>query len=78
MFDADDTLWTGAPDNYTSPKARTVLSKVRDLVDMGRYSEATCVAYGLSGERTQVHNILFCSEEVSFFNILVEVGNTFI
>lgn len=56
--DADDTLWTGGPGNYTNPKAPTVLSEVRSLVDKGLYPEATAVAYGLSGDETQVH-ILF-------------------
>lgn len=54
-FGADDTLWTGGPGNYTNPKAPTVLSKVRNLVDKGQYAEATAVAYDLSGDQTQVH-----------------------
>ena len=55
---ADDTLWTGGPGNYTNPKAPSVLSNVRSLVDKGQYAEATTVAYDLSGDQTQVH-ILF-------------------
>jgi hypothetical protein len=51
---ADDTLWTGGPGNYTNPKAPTVFSKVRNLVDNGQYAEATAAAYGLSGEQTHV------------------------
>ncbi|KAJ1286965.1 hypothetical protein BS78_03G393100 [Paspalum vaginatum] len=49
-----DTLWTGGPGNYTNPKAPAVLSKVRNLVDDGKYPEATAAAYDLSGEPTQV------------------------
>uniref|UniRef100_A0A0E0M6M8 Uncharacterized protein n=1 Tax=Oryza punctata TaxID=4537 RepID=A0A0E0M6M8_ORYPU len=53
-----DTLWTGGPGNYTNPKAPAVLSKVRDLVNRGQYAEATAVAYGLSGDQTQVYQPL--------------------
>jgi hypothetical protein len=42
---ADDTLWTGGPGNYTNPKAPTVFSKVRNLVDNEQYAEATAAAY---------------------------------
>jgi alpha-L-fucosidase 2 len=50
-----DTLWTGGPGNYTNPKAPAVLSKVRSLVDNGKYPEATAAAYDLSGDQTQVY-----------------------
>ncbi|XBI70148.1 hypothetical protein VPH35_064708 [Triticum aestivum] len=53
-----DTLWTGGPGNYTNPKAPTVLSEVRSLVDKGLYPEATAVAYGLSGDETQSYQPL--------------------
>lgn len=56
---ADDTLWTGGPGNYTNPKAPDVLSKVRSLVDNGKYPEATAAAYDLSGDQTQVCVVLF-------------------
>lgn len=47
MF-AEDTLWTGTPGNYTNPKAPEALSKVRKLVDGGKYAEATAVGVELS------------------------------
>lgn len=53
-----DTLWTGGPGNYTNPKAPAVLSKVRSLVDNGKYPEATAAAYDLSGDQTQVYQPL--------------------
>ncbi|CAA6657470.1 unnamed protein product [Spirodela intermedia] len=43
-----DTLWTGKPGNFTNPEAPGILSKVRKLVDDGKYAEATSLAYGLS------------------------------
>ncbi|ONM00983.1 Alpha-L-fucosidase 2 [Zea mays] len=49
-----DTLWTGGPGNYTNPNAPAVLSKVRSLVENGKYPEATSAAYDLSGDQTQV------------------------
>ncbi|CAN6311383.1 unnamed protein product [Urochloa humidicola] len=53
-----DTLWTGGPGNYTNPKAPSVLSNVRSLVDNGKYPEATAAAYDLSGDQTQVYQPL--------------------
>ncbi|KAG8091509.1 hypothetical protein GUJ93_ZPchr0012g18894 [Zizania palustris] len=53
-----DTLWTGGPGNYTNPKAPSVLSKVRNLVNRGQYAEATAAAYDLSGDQTQVYQPL--------------------
>ncbi|OEL28147.1 Alpha-L-fucosidase 2 [Dichanthelium oligosanthes] len=53
-----DTLWTGGPGNYTNPKAPAILSKVRSLVDNGKYPEATAAAYDLSGDQTQVYQPL--------------------
>ncbi|KAL6854381.1 hypothetical protein ACP4OV_019284 [Aristida adscensionis] len=58
MVGADDTLWTGGPGSYTNPKAPAVLSKVRNLVDNGKYAEATAAAYDLSGDHTQVYQPL--------------------
>lgn len=55
---ADDTLWTGGPGNYTNPNAPAVLSKVRSLVENGKYPEATSAAYDLSGDQTQVCVVL--------------------
>ncbi|XP_062205578.1 alpha-L-fucosidase 2-like isoform X2 [Phragmites australis] len=46
------------PGNYTNPKAPAVLSKVRNLVDNGQYAKATDVAFGLSGDQTQVYQPL--------------------
>uniref|UniRef100_A0A0D9XIQ0 Uncharacterized protein n=1 Tax=Leersia perrieri TaxID=77586 RepID=A0A0D9XIQ0_9ORYZ len=53
-----DTLWTGGPGNYTNPKAPSVLSEVRNLVNKGDYAKATAVAYDLSGDQTQVYQPL--------------------
>ncbi|KAK8938317.1 Alpha-L-fucosidase 2 [Platanthera guangdongensis] len=53
-----DTLWTGVPGNYTNPDAPSVLSKVRKLVDDGKYSEASTVALGLSDHPPQVYQPL--------------------
>ncbi|GJN18781.1 hypothetical protein PR202_gb05980 [Eleusine coracana subsp. coracana] len=68
-----DTLWTGGPGNYTNPKAPAVLSKVRNLVDNGQYAEATAVAYGLSGEQTQVYLLSWQEENYSFQKLRREV-----
>ncbi|KAG1342028.1 putative Alpha-L-fucosidase 2 [Cocos nucifera] len=53
-----DTLWTGVPGNYTDPNAPAVLSKVRELVDNGQYSEASLAAFGLFGHPTEVYQPL--------------------
>ncbi|GJM89995.1 hypothetical protein PR202_ga06230 [Eleusine coracana subsp. coracana] len=69
-----DTLWTGGPGNYTNPKAPAVLSKVRNLVDNGQYAEATAVAYGLSGEQTQVYLLSWQKENYSFQKLRREMN----
>ena len=53
-FIADDTLWTGSPGNYTNPDAPKALSEVRNLVNDGKYAEATTSAVKLSGEGSNV------------------------
>ncbi|PKA58154.1 Alpha-L-fucosidase 2 [Apostasia shenzhenica] len=53
-----DTLWTGVPGDYTNPEAPRVLSKVRKLVDDGHYAVATEVAFGLSGNPSDVYQPL--------------------
>ncbi|XP_078430290.1 1,2-alpha-L-fucosidase [Wolffia australiana] len=53
-----DTLWTGEPGDYTNPGAPAVLSKVRQLVDNGKYAEATAAAFGLSGHPSDVYQLL--------------------
>ncbi|WOG82450.1 hypothetical protein DCAR_0101614 [Daucus carota subsp. sativus] len=54
----DDTLWTGDPGNYTNPDAPKVLSEVRKLVDDGKYAEATKAAVNLSGNPSDVYQLL--------------------
>lgn len=51
---AEDTLWTGIPNNYTNPNAPEALAEVRKLVDNGQYVEATKEAVKLSGEPSDV------------------------
>ncbi|KAJ0973750.1 hypothetical protein J5N97_015715 [Dioscorea zingiberensis] len=53
-----DTLWTGIPGDYTNPQSPDVLSKVRKLVDDGKYSEASKVAFDLSGHPSEVYQPL--------------------
>ncbi|KAL7583220.1 hypothetical protein Lser_V15G45850 [Lactuca serriola] len=54
----DDTLWTGVPGDYTNPDAPTALSEVRKLVDDGKYPEATTAAVKLSGDPSDVYQLL--------------------
>ncbi|KAL8116262.1 alpha-L-fucosidase 2-like isoform X1 [Apium graveolens] len=54
----DDTLWTGNPGDYTNPDAPKVLSEVRKLVDDGKYAEATKAAVNLSGNPSDVYQLL--------------------
>ncbi|XP_068657421.1 alpha-L-fucosidase 2 [Aristolochia californica] len=54
----DDTLWTGIPGNYTSSNAPTVLSQVRELVDVGKYAEASTTAIDLQGHPSDVYQPL--------------------
>ncbi|XP_024017587.1 alpha-L-fucosidase 2 [Morus notabilis] len=54
----EDTLWTGIPGNYTNPKAPEALAEVRKLVDNGEYVEATKEAVKLSGDPSDVYQLL--------------------
>lgn len=54
----EDTLWTGTPGNYTNPKAPEALTEVRKLVDDGKYAEATEAAVKLSGDPSDVYQLL--------------------
>ncbi|GAV71844.1 hypothetical protein CFOL_v3_15333 [Cephalotus follicularis] len=54
----EDTLWTGSPGNYTNPKAPEALTEVRKLVDDGKYAEATTKAVQLSGDPSEVYQLL--------------------
>ncbi|XP_031382199.1 alpha-L-fucosidase 2-like [Punica granatum] len=54
----EDTLWTGTPGNYTNPDAPAALSVVRKLVDNGQYAEATEAAVRLSGNPSDVYQLL--------------------
>ncbi|WCJ17834.1 Alpha-L-fucosidase 2 [Euphorbia peplus] len=54
----DDTLWTGSPGNYTNPNAPAALSAVRKLVDDGKYPEASAEAVKLSGDPSDVYQLL--------------------
>ncbi|WOL01690.1 alpha-L-fucosidase 2-like [Canna indica] len=53
-----DTLWTGAPGNYTNVDAPAVLDEVRKLVDSGDYAAASTAALGLSGLPSAVYQPL--------------------
>lgn len=52
----DDTLWTGVPGDYTSTNYPSALTQVRNLVDDGKYSEATSAAMSLKGKLPEVKN----------------------
>ncbi|TXG64186.1 hypothetical protein EZV62_011180 [Acer yangbiense] len=54
----EDTLWTGIPGNYTDPKAPEALSVVRKLVDSGKYVEATEESVKLTGNSSDVYQLL--------------------
>ncbi|XP_011030387.1 PREDICTED: alpha-L-fucosidase 2-like [Populus euphratica] len=54
----EDTLWTGIPGDYTNPNAPAALSEVRKLVDNGQYAEATTAAEKLSGNQSDVYQLL--------------------
>ncbi|KAL5561325.1 hypothetical protein UlMin_031072 [Ulmus minor] len=54
----EDTLWTGTPGDYTNPKAPEALAEVRKLVDNGQYVEATTAAVKLSGDPSDVYQLL--------------------
>ncbi|XP_062200506.1 alpha-L-fucosidase 2-like [Phragmites australis] len=53
-----DTLWTGAPGNYTDPDAPAALAVVRGLVDQGRFADATAAATRLFGGQSEVYQPL--------------------
>ncbi|KAL6623031.1 hypothetical protein ACP70R_032910 [Stipagrostis hirtigluma subsp. patula] len=53
-----DTLWTGAPGNYTDPDAPAALAAVRELVDQGRFADATVAAKRLFGGQSEVYQPL--------------------
>nr|BAF85832.1 alpha-1,2-fucosidase [Lilium longiflorum] len=78
----DDTLWTGVPGNYTNPDAPTVLSKVRKLVDDGKYAEASLAAFDLSGHPSDVYqplgtmNLEFGDSHVAYSNYQRELDLT--
>lgn len=52
---ADDTLWTGAPGSYTDPNAPAALAAVRELVDQGRFADATAAATRLFGGQSEIY-----------------------
>ncbi|XP_054787906.1 alpha-L-fucosidase 2 [Prosopis cineraria] len=54
----EDTLWTGNPGDYTNKKAPPALAEVRKLVDDGKYSAATTAAVKLSGDPSEVYQLL--------------------
>ncbi|XP_057963920.1 alpha-L-fucosidase 2 [Malania oleifera] len=54
----EDTLWTGTPGNYTDPNAPKALEEVRKLVDDGKYADATAAAVKLSGNPSDVYQLL--------------------
>ncbi|XP_021892327.1 alpha-L-fucosidase 2 isoform X2 [Carica papaya] len=54
----EDTLWTGTPGNYTNPNAPDALLEVRKLVDNDKFVEATAAAVKLSGNPSDVYQLL--------------------
>ncbi|XP_028780557.1 alpha-L-fucosidase 2-like [Neltuma alba] len=54
----EDTLWTGNPGDYTNKNAPPALVEVRKLVDDGKYTEATAAAVKLSGDPSEVYQLL--------------------
>ncbi|KAL6643279.1 hypothetical protein ACP70R_021460 [Stipagrostis hirtigluma subsp. patula] len=53
-----DTLWTGAPGDYTDKKAPAALAAVRKLVDEGRFLDATAASSGLCGGPNEAYQPL--------------------
>ncbi|TVU30682.1 hypothetical protein EJB05_22316, partial [Eragrostis curvula] len=53
-----DTMWTGAPGNYTDPNAPAALEAVRELVNQGRFADATAEAKRLFGGQSEVYQPL--------------------
>lgn len=58
IFSKEDTLWTGTPGDYTNKSAPDALAEVRKLVDNGNFTKATMEAVKLSGEPSDVCNII--------------------
>ncbi|KAJ6948900.1 hypothetical protein NC651_003034 [Populus alba x Populus x berolinensis] len=54
----EDTLWTGTPTDFTDPAIPQALSEVRNLVDSGKFSEATKAAARMFGKYTNVYKLL--------------------
>ncbi|KAG4918858.1 hypothetical protein JHK85_057139 [Glycine max] len=54
----EDTLWTGIPGDYTNKSAQQALAEVRKLVDDRKFSEATAAAVKLSGDPSDVYQLL--------------------
>ncbi|KAL9317273.1 hypothetical protein ACSQ67_013790 [Phaseolus vulgaris] len=54
----EDTLWTGIPGDYTNKSAPQALAEVRKLVDDRKFPEATAAAVKLSGEPSNVYQLL--------------------
>ncbi|KAK7280301.1 hypothetical protein RJT34_25363 [Clitoria ternatea] len=54
----EGTLWTGVPGNYTNKNAPQALAEVRKLVDDRKFSEATAAAVKLSGDPSDVYQLL--------------------
>ncbi|RDX58928.1 Alpha-L-fucosidase 2, partial [Mucuna pruriens] len=54
----EDTLWTGIPGDYTKKNAPQALAEVRKLVDDRKFSEATAEAVKLSGDPSDVYQLL--------------------
>ena len=48
-------MWTGAPGSYTNPDAPAALAAVRELVDQGRFTDATAAATRLFGGKSEVY-----------------------
>jgi hypothetical protein len=63
---ADDTLWTGAPGSYTDPDAPAALAAVRELVDQGRFADATAAATRLFGGQSEVTYIQITEARTAF------------
>ncbi|XP_061354482.1 alpha-L-fucosidase 2-like isoform X2 [Gastrolobium bilobum] len=54
----EDTLWTGAPGDYTNTKAPEALSQVRNLVQRQLYPQATAAASHLTGNPSEAYQLL--------------------
>lgn len=72
---AEDTLWTGNPGNYTDPDASKAISEVRELVDDGKYPEATTAAAKLLGNPSEVYHFLTFIWNVALhcYSVLIKI-----